>query len=235
MNQARILIAEDDPNFGLVLKSYLQLNHYEVVLCEDGNKAWSALRSQEFQLCILDVMMPYRDGFAVAELIQKNQLTLPVIFLTAKALKEDQIKGYQLGALDYLIKPFDPEILLLKVQAVLNRLGDAKVEAQSYQIGQFTFQPARRQLQWGQEEWKLSPKESDLLQLFCQKQDEVLLREEALHKIWGEENFFTRQSMNVYVTKLRNYFRKDEQQPVQIKNLHGRGFLMIPAAEIGKV
>ncbi len=234
MSRPRILIAEDDPNFGLVLQSFLNLHDYHVTLCNDGNKALSALQSQPFDLCILDVMMPYRDGFAVAEAIQRSGKKLPVVFLTAKALKEDHIKGYRLGAIDYLVKPFDPEILLLKVQAILSRFNRPQPEVERYLIGRFVFQPALRQLARADANWKLSPRESALLLLLCQKNTEVLLREEALLKIWGEENFFTAQSMNVYVTKLRNYFRTDPDCPVEIENLHGKGFLLRPAAQAGE-
>lgn len=230
MSKQRILIAEDDPNFGLVLKSYLSLHQYDVTLCDDGNKALSALHSQDFSLCILDVMMPYRDGFSVAEGIQKAGYKLPVVFLTAKGLKEDQIKGYRLGAVDYLVKPFDPDILLLKIQALLSQFGEEELAPTDYQIGQYLFQPSLRQLTLFEEHWKLSPKENDLLHLLCQKKGRVLLREEALLKIWKEDGFFTAQSMNVYISKLRNYFRKDKLVPVQIENIHSKGFLLSPAA-----
>jgi DNA-binding response OmpR family regulator len=232
MNKARILIAEDDPNFGLVLKSYLSLQQYEVTLCEDGNKALSALQQQDFELCILDVMMPYRDGFSVAQHIQKSGRSIPVVFLTAKALKEDQIKGYRLGAIDYLIKPFDPEILLLKVEAILRRSNHLQEVINQYRIGEFVFNPHLRQLSNAETQWKLSPKENSLLALLCQKKGTVLLREEALLKIWGDDNFFTAQSMNVYISKLRSYFRTIEEPPVSIENLHGKGFIITPAAEM---
>lgn len=232
MNKARILVAEDDPNFGLVMKSYLSLQKYDVTLCEDGNKALSALQYQDFDLCILDVMMPFCDGFSVAQRIQKSGRKMPVVFLTAKALKEDQIKGYRLGAIDYLIKPFDPDILLLKVQAILRLPNDQEDITIQYRIGTFVFNPYLRQLRNGENQWKLTPKENSLLELLCQKKGTVLLREEALLKIWEEENFFTGQSMNVYITKLRNYFRTAEEQHIRIENLHSKGFMLLPAAEV---
>lgn len=231
MIKARILVAEDDPNFGLVMKSYLSLQQYDVTLCEDGNKALSVLQHQDFDLCILDVMMPFCDGFTVAQRIQKSGRKMPVVFLTAKALKEDQIKGYRLGAIDYLIKPFDPDILLLKVQAILRLPSDEEDPTIQYRIGPFVFNPHLRQLRNDETQWKLSPKENSLLELLCQKKGTVLLREEALLKIWGEESFFTGQSMNVYITKLRNYFRTASEHPVSIENLHSKGFMLTPAAE----
>lgn len=232
MSKARILIAEDDPNFGLVLKSYLSLNGYEVTLCNDGNKALSSFQNHSFELCILDVMMPYRDGFSVAESLQRSNSPVPIVFLTAKALKEDQIKGYKLGAIDYLIKPFDPDILLLKIQAILSKTTPASPKpAASFLIGNFIFDTQIRSLRYSQQQWKLSPKETELLLLLCQKPNQLLQREEALLKIWREDNFFTAQSMNVYITKLRNYFRTDTSFLVEIENLHGKGFLLRPAAQ----
>lgn len=232
MHKPRILIAEDDPNFGLVLKSYLSLNGYEINLCDDGNKALSAFQNQRFDLCILDVMMPYRDGFSVAESMQRSGSQVPLVFLTAKALKEDQIKGYQLGAIDYLVKPFDPDILLLKVRAILSQTTAGPKPDIRFQIGAFVFDARLRSLTSPVQQWKLSPKESELLLLLCQQAGQLLHREEALLKIWKEDNFFTAQSMNVYITKLRNYFRSEANTPVEMENLHGKGFLLRPAAHI---
>lgn len=225
-NKASILIAEDDRNFGMVLKSYLALNDYEVVLCEDGNKAYTAFQTHNFDLCIFDVMMPYQDGFSLAEAVQKTGRNIPFVFLTAKSLKEDQIKGYQLGATDYLIKPFDPEILILKVQAILNRNGSIKIENQPYQIGNFIFDFEKRYLSVSDYAQQLSPKEAELLKLLCDKKETVLNRQEALLQIWKEDNYFTGQSMNVYITKLRKHLKKDTENKIEIINIHGKGFIL---------
>ena len=226
MTKANILIAEDDPNFGMVLKSYLALNDYEVVLCEDGNKAYAAFLSTSFDLCIFDVMMPYRDGFSLAEAVQKTGKNIPFVFLTAKSLKEDQIRGYQLGAIDYLVKPFDPEILILKVQAILNQ-HIATPNLTNYRIGNFSFDFEKRELSLVNNFFhQLSPKEAELLKLLCEKKGMVLKREEALLKIWKEDNYFTGQSMNVYVTKLRKYLKKDTTTTIEILNVHGKGFIL---------
>ena len=225
--KARILIAEDDPNFGLVLKSFLAINGYEIALAADGNLAYSAFRQGSFDLAIFDVMMPHRDGFTLAEAIQKLKRDVPFVFLTAKALKEDQIRGYRLGALDYLIKPFDPEILLLKIEALLSRTrSQGQSGPQVHRIGSFIFDPQKRQLLLEGVAQKLSPKENELLDLLCQKQGDILPREEALLKIWKEDSYFTAQSMNVYITRLRKYLKQDPSHQVEITNLHGKGFLL---------
>ena len=223
----KILIAEDDPNFGMVLQSYLSVNDFEVTLCPDGQKALEAFTKGDFDLCILDVMMPHKDGFSLAESIQAQNRDIPFVFLTAKSMKEDVVKGYKLGAIDYLVKPFDPEILLLKIQAILLQKGEQKTEAiTSFHIGNFTFDAEKRLLHIEAETIKLSPKESDLLQLLCQNKDQVLRREEALLKIWKEDNYFTTKSMDVYITKLRKHLRRDTAHTIEISNLHGKGFVL---------
>lgn len=227
MKKPRILIAEDDPNFGLMLQSYLSVNDYEVELYDDGNKAYSAFLAASFELCIFDVMMPYKDGFSLAESISKLDKTVPFIFLTARAQKEDQVKGYKLGAMDYLVKPFDPEILLLKVQAILNRqISKTKVKQTVFQIGGFSFTADNRKLKIENEEIKLSPKEAQLLHLLAENQGAVVKRELALTKIWKEDSYFTTKSMDVYITKLRNILRRDTENNIEIENLHGKGFVL---------
>ena len=227
MTKDKILIAEDDPNFGMMLKSYLVVNGYEVELCDDGNKAYSSFGRNDFDLCIFDIMMPFKDGFSLAESIQKGVKRVPFIFLTAKTLKEDQIRGYQLGAADYLVKPFDPEILLLKIKAILRGNKQLSVEPVStFAIGNFTFDADRRVLKINNKTVKLSPKESALLQLLLIHQDKVLRREEALLKIWKEDSYFTTKSMDVYITKLRKILRQDSDHKIEIENLHGKGFVL---------
>lgn len=221
----QLFIAEDDPNFGLVLKSYLEINDFQVTLCQDGAEAWETLQDRTFDLHILDVMMPKMDGFTLAGHMQKAGIKGPLVFLTAKALKADQIQGYKLGAIDYLIKPFDPEILLLKVQAILQQKPQ-QAQQERYILGNFHFEPERRALTLRNQVWQLSPKESDLLEMLAAREGQVVSREEALEKIWGEATYFTAQSMNVYITKLRKYLREDPTQPGQIVNLHGKGFIL---------
>jgi len=227
----KILIAEDDSNFGMVLQSYLSLNDFEVILMPTGQKAIEQFKNDNFDLCILDVMMPDMDGFTLVERLKLNNPAIPFIFLTARSMKADQIRGYKLGAIDYLIKPFDPEILLLKIQAILGHTFDNTSKGMTYEVGDFTFNYDQRKLSLNDTSQKLSPKESDLLRLLCEKQENVLTREEALLKIWKEDNYFTGQSMNVYITKLRKYLKQDPNNQIEIVNLHGKGFILKVNAE----
>jgi two-component system, OmpR family, response regulator len=222
-----ILLAEDDTNFGLMLKFFLEINGFEVMLCEDGKAAVAVFQENEFDLCILDVMMPNLDGFTVAESITKSKKDVPFVFLTAKAMKEDQIKGYKLGASDYLVKPFDPEILLLKINILLKKgEAGAKSEVHHFQIGNFEFDYEKRTLTLSGKTEKLSPKEAELLKMLCEKQGDILSHEEALIKIWGNDDYFTKQSMNVFITKLRKYLSQDTENEIEIENLHSKGFIL---------
>jgi two-component system, OmpR family, response regulator len=225
-SKQRILIAEDDANFGMMLKIFLEMNGFAATLCADGEQAEQAFRENRFDLCILDVMMPHQDGFTVAEAIANSRKDTPFVFLTAKGLKEDQIKGYQLGASDYLVKPFDPEILLLKINVLLRNTGQGAQAKSVYQIGSYAFDSERRTLSLQGAEQRLSPKEAELLKLLCERQNEVLLHEEALLKIWQNDDYFTKQSMNVFITKLRKYLAEDPAYRIEIENLHGKGFIL---------
>lgn len=232
MKKKQILIAEDDANFGMMLKIFLEMNEFQVKLCEDGNLAIQSFKENEFDLCILDVMMPHLDGFSVAEVINKSQKNTPFVFLTAKALKEDHIKGYKLGASDYLLKPFDPEILLLKIQVLLQKNENPHTTHQVFKIGSFDFDFEKRLLRLENKEEKLSPKEAELLKLLCEKQDDILTHEEALIKIWKNDDYFTKQSMNVFITKLRKHLSQDAKHQIEIENLHSKGFLLKIAAKL---
>ncbi len=228
--QKRILLVEDDRNFGDVLRSYLDMNDFYVELATDGLQGLAAFNKGQFDLCIFDVMMPKMDGFALAEEVRKKDKNQPIIFLTAKSMKEDVIKGFKLGADDYISKPFNSEELLYRIQAVLKRSGnktqDDHDKINEFNIGKFHFNYPLRILKIvkdGQEEKeRLSPKEAELLRMFCLKMNKVLTRSEALKKIWGEDNYFTARSMDVFVTKLRKYLSYDEN--IEIVNIHGNGF-----------
>lgn len=224
-----IFLVEDDLSFGSVLKSYLEIYEYEIEWVKDGKDALNAFEKGQFDLCILDVMLPHIDGFQLAETIKRLRPEIPFIFLTAKTLKEDEVKGYQLGADDYIKKPFDSEILLFKLQAILNRNSNSQSEIKpsSYQIGQFLLKPEFRELINIQNNLnqKLSPKEAELLQMLIESKDSVLPRGEALRKIWGDDNYFTKRSMDVYITKLRKYLKDDPK--LEILNIHGSGFRLI--------
>jgi two-component system, OmpR family, response regulator len=223
----KILLVEDDVNFGAVMRDYLAMNGYNVVLSPDGNKGWNRFSNEPFDLCILDVMMPDRDGFSLGKDIRKVNARIPLIFLTAKALKEDIIKGFGLGADDYITKPFDPEILLYKLKALLNRIdgSNGTKAADEFEIGKYHFNHKLRELTFGDTKQKLSPREADLLKLLCIHINDVLPREVALKSIWGDENYFTGRSMDVFVTRIRKFFKDDSS--VEIVNVHGNGFRMI--------
>lgn len=228
-DKIRLLLAEDDTNFGDVLKSYLEMHDFDVQLAPDGEMALENFSNQHFDLCIFDVMMPKKDGFTLAEEVRNMNREVPIIFLTAKSMKEDVINGFKIGADDYITKPFNSEELLYRVQAVLRRSGADAVEQDEFEIGSYHFNYPLRILQRGSEKDKLSPKEAELLRLFALKKNQVLERSEALKKIWGEDNYFTARSMDVFVTKLRKYLKEDAQ--VEIANIHGNGFRLIVREE----
>jgi two-component system, OmpR family, response regulator len=235
----KILLVEDDRNFGDVLRSYLEMHGYDVDLAIDGIDGFEQYRRGQYDLCILDVMMPRKDGFSLAKDIRSNNTDVPIIFLTAKTLKEDVLEGFRIGADDYVTKPFNSEELLYRVQAILKRSKknmDEDDEVDEYYIGIFHFNFPLRILYQKQndeiiEKIKLSPKEALLLKMFCQHRNQILPRSEALSKIWGEDNYFTARSMDVFVTKLRKYLSADPN--IEIINIHGNGFRMIVKGEAG--
>lgn len=220
-----IFLVEDDLSFGAVLKSYLELNEFEVTWVDDGKFAVDKFKSGSYQICILDVMLPNIDGFTIGAEIRKIDKDIPLVFLTAKTLKEDILKGYNVGADDYITKPFDTEVLLCKIQAIIKRQSTQVESAQlNYTIGSYEFDSQLRSISRNGLKQKLSPKESDLLKLLCQNKNELLSRETALRKIWGEDGYFTARSMDVFITKLRKYLKEDSN--IEIKNIHGSGFLL---------
>lgn len=224
-NKQHIFLLEDDLSFGAVLKSYLELNEYEVTWVDDGKYAFEKFRNGSYQICILDVMLPNVDGFTIGAEIRKIDKEIPMVFLTAKTLKEDILKGYNLGADDYVTKPFDTEVLLCKIQAIIKRQSAVtENEAFLFTIGTYNFDSKLRYILREGRKQKLSPKESDLLKLLCQNKNELLERDTALRKIWGEDGYFTARSMDVFITKLRKYLKEDPN--IEIKNIHGSGFLL---------
>jgi len=229
MENSRILLVEDDPNFGTVLKDYLSLNDYNVTHAKDGLEGLIMFKNDDFDLCILDVMMPRKDGFSLAKDIRSTNTEVPIIFLTAKTMKEDVLKGYQSGADDYLNKPFDSEVLLYKIKAILQRKEtEHNIEEDTFEfkIGKFEFNSKLRHLALdGTNPQKLSPKESKLLKMLAMHKNDLMPRELALTKIWRDDNYFTSRSMDVYIAKLRKYLKKDEN--VEILNIHGEGFRLL--------
>ncbi len=223
----KILLCEDDQNLGMVLKNYLELNDYEVILERDGRLGLAAFQREKFDICLLDVMMPNMDGFTVAEEIRDIDPDMPLFFLSAKTMKEDIIQGYKLGADDYITKPFDSEVLLLKIKAILKRNEDLNKENENMQfdLGSYHFNPRLRELSHDGKTQTLSPKENELLKMLAEHKNDLLAREKALKKIWGSDTYFNGRSMDVYIAKLRKYLKGDEN--IEIVNIHGNGFRLV--------
>ena len=223
----QILLCEDDTNLGMVLKNYLELNDYDVTLERDGKLGLAAFQREKFDLCLLDVMMPNMDGFTLAEEIRDVNPDVPLFFLSAKTMKDDIIQGYKLGADDYITKPFDSEVLLLKIKAILKRneeLHREEVNAE-YDLGKYHFNPRLRELIIDGKTQTLSPKENELLKMLSEYKNDLLSREIALKKIWGSDTYFNGRSMDVYIAKLRKYLREDPA--IEIVNIHGNGFRLV--------
>ena len=225
----QILLVEDDVNFGTVLRDYLQINGYKVVLARNGLEGFEKFKKNEFDVCILDVMMPYKDGFTLAKEIRSKDKSIPVVFLTAKSMKDDVLKGYKIGADDYLTKPFDADILLKKLEVLIQRTQKSVQKSKPKSrivIGDFIFNPRLRTLTYKKNTpTNLSPKENQLLLMLVETQNDLLSRNKALNEIWNDDNYFTSRSMDVYIAKLRKYLRDDAS--VEIANIHGEGFRLI--------
>ncbi len=224
-NTIKLLLVEDDPNLGTMLKEFLETENFEVSLGTDGKEGLDLYQHQVFDICVLDVMIPKMDGFTLAKLIRQRNTSIPIIFLTAKSLKEDKIKGFQIGADDYLTKPFSMEELKLRLNAVLKRtmLNQEEDDAgKIYEIGDFRFDFTTQLLEINDEKQRLTTKEAQLLRLLCRNLNKVTEREIALKRIWGNDDYFTARSMDVFITKLRKYLKKDPT--VEILNVHGTGF-----------
>jgi DNA-binding response OmpR family regulator len=226
----KILLVEDDPNLGLLLQDYLQLKgKFEVVLCSDGEQGLKAFTKETFDLCILDVMMPKKDGFSLGKDIRKINQHIPIIFATAKTMIEDKTEAFGLGGDDYITKPFRIEELLLRIQALLKRTAASPAAEEEkrteFQIGKYHFDFVAQSISINGQQQKLSTKEAELLRLLCLKQNEVLTREEALLAIWHDDNYFNGRSMDVFLSKLRKYLKADEK--VEIINIHGRGYKLL--------
>lgn len=222
----KILLVEDEKNFGMVLRDYLNMNGFEVTLCENGELGLETFKQNTYDLCVVDVMMPKKDGFTLASEIRDQNKSVPFVFLTARGMREDMIKGYKLGADDYITKPFDSEVLLLKLKAILHRNISENSNEFLHEIGKFSFNAKLRILKSEKnKEEKLSPKEAALLNLLCQHKNDVLPREKALKQIWNDDSYFTGRSMDVYIVKLRKYLASDPT--LEINNLHGNGYSLI--------
>lgn len=226
--KVNILLVEDDPNLGSILQEYLIAKGYSCHLETDGDKGLKAFLTGNYNLCALDVMMPIKDGFTLAKEIRNTDKQVPIIFLSARSLKEDKIEGFQSGADDYLTKPFSMEELLLRIKAILRRTEGSptvRTEVKNFTIGSIAFDYDRRMLIGNDSEQKLTSKEADLLKLLCENSNDVLERSVALNKIWKDDSYFNARSMDVYITKLRKYLKVDPN--LEIVNMHGRGFKLL--------
>jgi DNA-binding response OmpR family regulator len=228
MDKIKILLVEDEPNLGSLLKEYLEAKDFSTVLAVNGKEGFEQFSKDKFQLCILDVMMPVKDGFTLAREIRAEDPDIPIVFLTAKSMKEDAIEGFTLGADDYITKPFSMEELLLRIRAILRRAEGktAKSSGQTeFEIGKYKFDYKHQTLVIAGSQQKLTTKEAELLKLLCDNINDVLDRNYALKTIWNDDNYFNGRSMDVYIAKLRKYLKEDPA--VEVINVHGKGFKLL--------
>ena len=226
MEKVKILLCEDDENLGMLLREYLQAKGFDVNLMPDGEAGYQSFVNERYDLCILDVMMPKKDGFTLAQDIRKINGIIPIVFLTAKSLKEDVLEGFKIGADDYITKPFSMEEMLFRIEAIMRRVsGKKNNNGNEYRLGKMVFDTQKQLLISDQRTVKLTTKESELLTLLVQNVNNILERNYALKTIWVEDNYFNARSMDVYITKLRKLLKDDPD--VEIINIHGKGYKLI--------
>jgi len=225
-NKVKVLLAEDDENLGSLLREYLQAKSYDTQWVTDGDKAFKSFEKNKFDICILDIMMPVKDGFTLAKEIRMLNRDIPIIFLTAKSMKEDVFEGFSIGADDYITKPFSMEELLYRMQAILRRTkGDVSKKQEIFNIGKYRFDTNKHLLILEDKELKLTTKESELLRLLCKNANQVMERNFDMRKKWIDENNYNTRRMDVYITKLRKYLKEDPS--IEIMNIHGTGYKLI--------
>lgn len=223
MAKIKILYAEDDETLAFLTKDNLEQNNYDVTHCSDGQMAYEAFKTNDFDICIFDIMMPKMDGFELAGIIRKTNIQIPIIFLSAKTLKEDRIKGLRLGADDYLVKPFSIEELLLKIEVFIKRSSKSEPNDKSiYKLGKYQFDSKNYLVIYGNEKTTLTQREAELLKLFLDNKNVVLKREEILKSLWGDDDYFMGRSLDVFISRLRKIIATEEG--ISIENLHGIGF-----------
>lgn len=224
-SKVKILLAEDDLNFGILLVDYLESEGFEVKLCRDGEIALKAFQNGVYEICLLDIMMPKMDGYALAKQIRTINAKIPILFLTAKSLKEDKVKGFDIGADDYITKPFEEEELLCRIKAIIRRVGDSsqKNESVLINLGKYSFDHKNQALKIGSETKRITEKESEILFYLCNNKNRLVKREELLIAVWGVNDYFLGRSLDVFITKIRKYLKDDEQ--LKIENIHGVGFI----------
>ena len=229
-DKLRILLCEDDENLGTLTREYLEDKGYKAELFADGEAGYKAFLKGKYDICLLDVMMPKKDGYQLAQEIRAVNSDVPIIFLTAKALKEDILEGFKIGADDYITKPFSMEELVFRIEAILRRVRGKKYkETTLYHIGHFVFDTQKQLLTIGEKQTKLTTKENELLALLCAHSNEILQRDFALKTIWIDDNYFNARSMDVYITKLRKHLKDDPD--IEINNVHGKGYRLIAHLE----
>lgn len=229
MHKAKILLAEDDLNLGSLLKQYLVAKGYEIDLVFDGDTAYKLFMKNVYDLCILDVMMPKQDGFTLGKNIKRINSKMPIIYLTAKSLKDDVLKGFAIGADDYMTKPFEMDELLVRIEAVLRRTQKNKTKQTKFTIGVFEFDSLKQELYYEDEKTKLTTKENNLLKILSENKNELVERNYVLKQVWGDDSIFNARSMDVYITKLRKYLQNDAS--VKIINVHSKGFKLVTDSE----
>lgn len=226
----RILLCEDDENLGMLLREYLEAKGYLAELCIDGEEGYQSFNANEYDMCIFDVMMPKMDGFTLAQKIREKDTDTPIMFLTAKNMKDDIRAGFEIGADDYITKPFSMEEVVFRIEAIMRRVKGKKTKDNSIrQIGEFVFDTQKQLLSIGEKQTKLTTKEAELLALLCSKKNELLQRDYALKSIWIDDNYFNARSMDVYITKLRKHLKDDPN--VEILNVHGKGYKLVITGE----
>lgn len=227
MDGRKVLLLEDDASLGAVLQEHLQMQGFTVTLCTDGLQGFDAFKAGEFDICLVDIMMPKKNGFSFAEDVRRVDSEIPLIFLTAKAMKEDKIQGFKIGCDDYVTKPFSIEELMLRIHAVMRRRGqpDELEPPSSFKIGSYTFDYPRQTLTRNEQQRKLTPREADLLRLLCKSINRTVRREDALREIWDDDGYFAGRSMDVFVSKLRKYLKDDPK--VEILGIHGKGVRLV--------
>lgn len=226
--KTKVLLVEDEANLGSLLRDYLNAKGYDTILCTNGQDGFDTFAKNKFDLCILDVMLPIKDGFTLAKEIRQADKFIPIVFLTAKSLPDDKIEGFKSGADDYLTKPFNMEELLFRIKAILKRTSSVPGVADeegNFHIGSYMFDSTKQVLKRGEEERKLTSKESELLRLLALNLNKTLDRNFALKTIWQDDSYFNARSMDVYITKLRKYLKEDEN--IEILNVHGKGFKLL--------
>jgi len=228
MEKIKVLLVEDDPNLGSLLKEYLDAKGYSTVLAVNGKQGYDVFSKDKFGICILDVMMPIKDGFTLAKEIRAIDVNIPIVFLTAKSMKEDALEGFTIGADDYITKPFSMEELLMRIKAILRRTDNKSVkntDQEEFEIGKYKFDYKHQVLDLNGAQHKLTTKEAELLKLLCMHENDVLDRNFALKSIWNDDNYFNGRSMDVYIAKLRKYLKEDTA--VELINVHGKGFKLL--------